>query len=119
MRSAIGLALVGLFALQLAACEETAKSPVTAGIGDHPVLPLPNPTLIPTVNIAPAKRWPPGATPTAVAGLSGRAYANGLDRPRSLYVLPNGDVLVVETNAPPKPEDRTGRDSVYGGVPYP
>ena len=36
------------------------------------------------------------------------AYAVGLDHPRWLYVLPNGDVLVAETNAPPQPEDRKG-----------
>ncbi|HEX5538226.1 MAG TPA: sorbosone dehydrogenase family protein, partial [Methylophilaceae bacterium] len=70
----------------------------------------PNPSLIPTVNIAPAKGWPntPAATPIAAAGLMVRAYARGLDHPRWLYVLPNGDVLVAETNAPPKPEDRKG-----------
>jgi glucose/arabinose dehydrogenase len=62
----------------------------------------PNPTLIPTVNVARARGWPAGAKPTAAAGLSVNAYATGLDHPRWLYVLPNGDVLVAETNAPPK-----------------
>ena len=36
------------------------------------------------------------------------AFATGLDHPRSVYVLPNGDVLVAETNAPPKPDDGKG-----------
>jgi len=108
MRNAIRVALLGSFVLSLASCGETATLPVTAGIGPDPILPPPHPTLIPTVNIAPAKGWPSGATPTAAPGLAVRAYANRLDHPRWLYVLPNGDVLVAETNAPPKPEDGKG-----------
>ena len=108
MRNAVGLALLSLVALTLVGCGETATLPVTAGIGPHPTLPPPHPTLIPTVNIAPAKGWPPGGKPVAGADLSIAAYANGLDHPRWLYVLPNGDVLVAETNAPPKPEDGKG-----------
>ena len=108
MRNAIGLALLGLVVLTLSSCGETATLPVTAGIGPHPTLPPPHPTLIPTVNIAPAKGWPPGVKPIAAPGLSVAAYASGLDHPRWLFVLPNGDVLVAETNAPPKPEDGKG-----------
>ncbi len=100
--------LVGVLTLVLAACGDMAKLPVEAGIGAKPMLPPPNRTLLPTVNIAPAKGWSGTATPTAAAGLSVRAYAAGLDHPRWLYVLPNGDVLVAETNAPPKPEDTKG-----------
>jgi glucose/arabinose dehydrogenase len=94
--------------LGIAACGDRATLPVEAGIGPHPTLPSPNPTLIPTVDIAPAKGWPAGTTPTAAAGLAVSAFAAGLDHPRWLYVLPNGDVLVAETNAPPKLEDGTG-----------
>ena len=108
MRNAISLALLGLFVLSVASCGETATLPVTAGIGPDPILPPPHPTLIPTINIAPAKGWPPGATPTAGPGLSVGHYATDLGHPRWLYVLPNGDVLVAETNAPPKPEDGKG-----------
>ena len=36
------------------------------------------------------------------------AFATGLDHPRTVYVLPNGDVLVAESNAPPKPDDGKG-----------
>jgi glucose/arabinose dehydrogenase len=64
--------------------------------------------LIPTIEIAPAKGWPAHATPTAAGGLSVGAYAGGLDHPRWLYVLPNGDVLVAETNGPPRPDDNKG-----------
>jgi len=108
MRDAVGLALLSLIVLCLASCGETATLPVTAGIGAHPTLPPPHPTLIPTVNIAPAAGWPAGGSPVAAPGFSVAAYARGLDHPRWLYVLPNGDVLVAETNAPPRPEDGKG-----------
>ena len=98
----ISLLLLSLLMLNTSACGERATLPVEAGMGPRPTLPAPNPTLIPTVNIAPAKGWPGGAKPTATTGLSVNAYATGLDHPRWLYVLPNGDVLVAETNAPPK-----------------
>ena len=92
----------------LAACGETATLPISAGTGPQPTLPLPQQTLIPTVNIAPAKGWPAGVTPQPAPGTQVAAFASGLDHPRWLYVLPNGDVLVAETNAPPKPEDGKG-----------
>jgi glucose/arabinose dehydrogenase len=91
--------------LLLAACE-SARLPVEAGMGPKPELPAPTKALIPTVRIAPAKGWPAGAMPAAGAGWKVNAFASGLDHPRWLYVLPNGDVLVAETNAPPKPEEK-------------
>ncbi len=101
--------LVSVFAIfSLAACGEMATLPLAAGTGPQPTLPEPRPTLIPTLNIAPATGWPVGATPQAAAGTQVTAFASGLDHPRWLYVLPNGDVLVAETNAPPKPEDAQG-----------
>src|SRR3569833_1997632 len=78
---------------------ETARLPVEAGIGPHPSLPEPDVRLLPTVRAAGATGWPAGAAPTAAPGLAVRAFAAGLDHPRWLYVLPNGDVLVAETNA--------------------
>ena len=91
--------------LVLAGCGDQATLPIKAGMGPSPTLPPPHHTLIPTINIAPAKGWPARATPVAAEGLTVSAYASGLDHPRWVYVLPNGDVLVAETNAPPKPED--------------
>ena len=88
--------------LALAACE-SARLPVEAGMGPDPALPPPRKTLIPTVHVAKATGWPPGQTPTAAAGLRVTQFASGLDHPRWLYVLPNGDVLVAESAAPPKP----------------
>lgn len=95
-------------ATSLGACAEHARLPVEAGTGPEPALPAPTRTLVPTVKVAPAKGWPVGATPQAYAGLAVGAYAAELDHPRWLYVLPNGDVLVAETNAPPRPEDGKG-----------
>ncbi|MCG6578176.1 sorbosone dehydrogenase family protein [Pseudomonas sp. AF32] len=92
----------------LVACGESSTLQVSDGTGPAPKLPEPNKTLIPTVNIAEAVGWPEGAKPTPAQGLQVAAFAEGLDHPRWLYVLPNGDVLVAETNAPPKPDDAKG-----------
>ena len=102
------LVLVIALAGGLAACGETSSLQVSDGTGPSPQLPEPNKTLIPTVNIAPAIGWPDGVKPTAAAGTQVAAFAENLDHPRWLYVLPNGDVLVAETNAPPKPDDGKG-----------
>ena len=76
--------------------------------GPDPVLPPPTTTLIPTVRVAPATGWPSGAKPVAPDGRTVTAFAADLDHPRWLYVLPNGDVLVAESNAPKRPEDEKG-----------
>lgn len=96
--------VISLFA---AACG-MADLPVSAGIGPEPELPPPDRSLLPTVKIAPAVGWPAGQKPVAAAGTEVVAFADGLDHPRSLYVLPNGDVLVAETAAPPSPKRATG-----------
>lgn len=111
------LVAVVALAAGLVACGETSNLRVEDGTGPSPKLPEPNKTLIPTVNIAPAVGWAKGAKPTAAPGTQVTAFAEGLDHPRWLYVLPNGDVLVAETNAPPKPEDSKGiRGWVMGKV---
>ena len=102
------LVFVIVLAGGLAACGESSRLQVSDGTGPSPKLPEPNKTLIPTVNIAPAIGWSDGAMPTAAAGMKVGAFAEDLDHPRWLYVLPNGDVLVAETNAPPKPDDSSG-----------
>jgi len=105
-RSALPLALA-IMAL-LGACTEAAKLPVEAGMGPKPDLPPPVHRALPTVNVAEAVGWPAGAMPTPAPGMHVNAFATGLEHPRWLYVLPDGDVLVAETNAPPKPEDGKG-----------
>jgi glucose/arabinose dehydrogenase len=100
--------LASLLAAFIAACTGGALLPVEAGIGAHPALPEPRPALIPTVNVVDAKGWAAGEMPSPADGLTVTAFARGLDHPRWLYVLPNGDVLVAETNAPKRPDDNKG-----------
>ena len=88
----------------IAACGDKATLLSSEDTGANPTLPQPVKRLIPTVNIAPAKGWPQGGMPTPMAGLTVMPFATGLDHPRWVYVLPNGDVLVAESNAPPKPD---------------
>ena len=64
--------------------------------------------MIPVINVVTAKSWPDNNMPVAGEGLTVRPFARGLDHPRWLYVLPNGDVLVAETNAPKRPDDGKG-----------
>ena len=89
--------------LALSACETESKLPESVGFGADPQLPEARPQKVPMVKIAPAVGWPEGRTPIAASGLAVKAFATGLDHPRWLYELPNGDVLVAETNAPPRP----------------
>jgi glucose/arabinose dehydrogenase len=108
MRRRSNWVMVGVLGLALAGCGEMATLPVADGMGPQPTLPPPQRTLIPTVNIAPAKGWAVGAMPQGAPGTRVNAFASGLDHPRWLHVLPNGDVLVAESNAPPKPDDAKG-----------
>ncbi|MDM0012228.1 sorbosone dehydrogenase family protein [Variovorax sp. J22P168] len=91
-------------ALSLTGCGDTAKLPLEAETGPTPRLPAPRSSMIPTLSIAPAVGWTDTAGPTAPEGFKVTALARGLDHPRTVYTLPNGDVLVVESNKPPKPE---------------
>ncbi|MEM7191404.1 MAG: sorbosone dehydrogenase family protein [Pseudomonadota bacterium] len=92
-----------LTCLGLAGCGEEATLPVAAGMGPEPELPAPVRTLLPTVVIAKAVGWPEGEAPEPADGFSVNAFATGLDHPRMIYLLPNGDVLVAETAAPAQP----------------
>ena len=82
-------------------------SPETS-IGPNPTFPEVQKKLIPTVQVAEAKGWPPGMKPTPATEIAVNAFASGLTHPRWIYVLPNGDVLVAETNAPQRPDDGKG-----------
>src|SRR5882757_11298547 len=110
MRNHLLLAVsIGALALPLAACNESSSTTVAEQtFGPSPTLPAPQSSLIPTINVAPAAGWPQGGKPTAADGMAVNAFATGLDHPRTVYVLPNGDVLVAESNAPPKPDDTGG-----------
>src|SRR5450432_1962559 len=103
------LVVIGALGLYFVAQGDTAKLPEIATMGPSPTLPDPTMRLIPTMHIAPAKGWSEGGKPTPANGFEVDAFATGLDHPRWLYVLPNGDVLVAESNAPAdRPEEGKG-----------
>src|SRR5690242_15593329 len=89
-------------------CAGPAKLAETDPIGPSPTLAPPQHRPIPDVNVVEAIGWADEATPMPAEGLRVTAFARGLDHPRWLHVLPNGDVLVAETNAPPRPDDTKG-----------
>ena len=107
-RSALAALPITVTLAALSACGDRATLLSAEDTGATPTLPPPVKQLIPTVNIAPAKGWPAGTAPTPMAGLAVTSFADKLDHPRWVYVLPNGDVLVAESNAPPKPEGNKG-----------
>jgi hypothetical protein len=104
---ATSLPLTALLAA-LCGCGESSRLPANADVGPRPTLVEPVKTVVPTVNVAETRPWKDGETPTPAAGLLVQAFATGLDHPRWLQVLPNGDVLVAETNAPTRPDDGRG-----------
>ena len=115
MSTRVGTAIVVVLVVLIAAgaavyafSGDKARLSETASFGPNPPLPLPTKDLIPTIQIAPAKGWPQGVKPTPADGLAVEAFATGLEHPRWLHVLPNGDVLVAETNALERPEDGKG-----------
>jgi glucose/arabinose dehydrogenase len=93
---AVALALVG--------CGPAPIDP-SRQVGPSPYLPPIHQYLLPPMSVAKVTSWN-GATPSVPAGLKVQAFAAGLANPRSLYVLPNDDVLVVETGGPPGPVSR-------------
>jgi len=102
MKKAFAPLTVLSLTLLLAACGDNAQLPEQVSTGPNPQIPSPTTSLIPTVNIAQADTWPQETTPKPAANLGVDAFAKALDHPRWLYVLPNGDVLVAESNKPPK-----------------
>jgi glucose/arabinose dehydrogenase len=97
-----------LLVVSAVACGVGGSTSDPLGVGSDPQLPAPDESLLPTVNIAPAVGWPDDAAPIAVDGLAVNSFAVELQHPRWLYLLPNGDVLVAETNAPARPGDAQG-----------
>jgi len=100
--------IAGSLALLLSGCGDSANIPQQQAEGPKPNLPEPSKSLIPTVHIATAAGWRAGEKPIAAAGLQVAPFAAGLEHPRWVYVLPNGDVLVAESNAPQRPEEGRG-----------
>lgn len=87
-------------AILLASCAEMSKLPPGADVGPRPVIAEPRTSWLPTLQVAPAVGWPAGRRPIAAPGLAVTEFASGLEHPRWLHVLPNGDVLVAESDAP-------------------
>jgi glucose/arabinose dehydrogenase len=108
LKPPLGFLVLVVMAIAAAGCGATARLTVADGTGPKPVLPAPRRSLLPTVNVVSAKGWTDEQKPVAVEGTAVSALARGLDHPRWLYVLPNGDVLVAETNAPPRPQYAKG-----------
>ncbi|WP_107045651.1 PQQ-dependent sugar dehydrogenase [Sphingomonas sp. STIS6.2] len=94
--------LVGIAGFTWLAWPDTARLDVNQVTGKRPDITAPRIQMLPTIGVAKAVGWPKGAMPTAAAGMKVQPFATGLDHPRWLYRLPNGDVLVAETNSPPR-----------------
>jgi glucose/arabinose dehydrogenase len=111
----VGCALAGFAAMTVTAHAAEAFDP-SSQIGANPVLPEPQQYLVPPMKLAPVVGWKPGETPTVALGLKIEALATGLSHPRSLTVLPNGDVLVVESTGPGVEPVKRPKDLVMGFV---
>ena len=110
-KTAFALATALLAVTACAGVVETDVAPVASPpetVGANPTIKPVDKHLLPTIQVAPRKGWAAGEKPVAAAGVAVNAFARDLDHPRWLLVLPDGDVLVAETNAPPKPEDAKG-----------
>ncbi len=113
MRQTLFIPLALAMLLGLANCADKATLDEATGTGANPVLPEPEQSMLPVVNPAKAVGWPEGQLPTPAEGLSVTPFASKLDHPRWLYVLPNGDILVAESNAP---KDSGGFSGIKGWI---
>jgi glucose/arabinose dehydrogenase len=110
----IGLFCIAISALALAGYQDESVQDPSTQIGADPKLPDPRQYLLPPMHIAKTEPWG-NDVPTVPQGLQVRALATGFAHPRSIYVLPNGDILVVESNGPKAPINRP-KDLVMGWV---
>jgi glucose/arabinose dehydrogenase len=103
-------AAASLATFSLVACTMPSGSPDPfVGFGPNPPMASPQKSLIPTVGVPDVVGWPPGAAPKAPPGFVVTRFAEGLDHPRWLYVLPNGDVLVSESASEPSEADKSNQ----------
>ena len=110
-----GFAVLSGALLCLAGCNDGSGDP-KAEIGANPSLPPLQQYLFPPMHLARVVGWKQGEKPTAEKGLKIQALATGLQHPRSLYVLPNGDVLVSESKAPPPPAPKRPKEIVMNYI---
>jgi hypothetical protein len=102
------IVLIGGSFVLIARHRQKAQFDIVAEQGTQPQLGKPHSSPVPLVKIAKPIGWQSGEMPKPAAGLKVQPFATGLDHPRWLLALANGDVLVAETNAPPKPDDNEG-----------
>jgi len=114
IRRSLALALAGSSMVVLASCGDEPEP--TNEIGANPPLPAQSQYLVPPMHIAPVVGWKKDETPTVPEGMKIQAMASGLVHPRQPYVLPNGDVLVVESVAPPAASIKRPKDLIMGWV---
>ena len=95
----IALALAGVWYITR---PDVAQLPLDAVTGPKPNITEGREQIFPTIKVAEVDRWKAGEAPIAAPGLIVERFAESLDHPRNMYVLPNGDVLVAETNSPPR-----------------
>ena len=113
-RNLVQAALAVSSLLTLAACNDQAGDPRDQ-YGPDPKLPEAQTYLLPPMKVMPARGWTAGETPIVPAGLQVKAYATGFKHPRVVYALPNGDVLVVESNGSGGPVYRP-KDYIEGKI---
>ena len=114
-RRSLVAALLCATALGLAGCSDAGGDPKDQ-IGPNPKLPDPQQYLAPPMNLAKVVGWKDGEKPNVPKDLAITAFATGFKHPRSIYTLPNGDILVVESGAPPENSVRRPKDIVMGWV---
>ncbi|AVA25155.1 sorbosone dehydrogenase family protein [Rhizobium sp. NXC24] len=110
-----GVALVCGTMLVLSGCSRDEPDP-SAEIGPNPVLPAQTQYLIPPMHVASVVGWKNGEKPTVAQGMQIQAFATDLKHPRSVYLLPNGDVLAVESIAPPEASAKRPKDFIMGWI---
>ncbi len=111
------LASTAVLIIALTGCsDDNDNFDITSQIGPDPVLPEPSQSLVPALKVAPVVGWGDNETPDVIDGFTVTAYARDLANPRTVHTLPNGDVLVVQSKAPPgKPVERP-KDVIRGFI---
>ncbi|MEX6507369.1 sorbosone dehydrogenase family protein [Jiella sp. M17.18] len=114
-RRVAALAVAGVAAVVLTGASD-GQFDVSSQIGPNPKLPEPHQYLLPPMHLAPVVGWKKGETPSVPAGLKISALATGLQHPRTVYVLPNGDVLIVQSKGPNVEPIERPKDLIMGWV---
>ncbi|WP_222247890.1 PQQ-dependent sugar dehydrogenase [Rhizobium leguminosarum] len=112
---ALAFSLLCGCSLGLTACSEDEADP-SSEIGANPKLPAQSQYLLPPMHIASVVGWKENEMPVVPKGLQIKAFATGLKHPRAVYLLPNGDILVIESVAPPEAAIKRPKDLIMGWI---